>query len=1398
MKKIAVFWIICLFLSLFAGCSFSSSEENISGGGSKKSFHKVCGSSSLKMDSSRNAFPSYQAENLFYYFYVKNSDGNTEKESFGAENSFSFSLENGEWIIFCDVYYGSALDDENFKADGNIIFSGSNSISLDDTSGDETDFKITTKIYSSENAKGNANLKIFSSVSAVKSAKAEWTDSEGNSFSQVLGFSDSSKAESGEFYDVFNFGGNSMPAGAYKVRFSFYDGAVSGGNVSGTKVCVTVKTINIACSLTTDVWSDDGSFVSGGSGKFVFSENCIKISKAKALYVSGRATENGSGILPAEPMNSLDSAFDLLFNFSMDNVPVCILEGTTATFTRNVELSESVKNLTVTTYKADGTICSEKSVVVPEDERGAIKRADNLIQILDGGIEGAAINFVNVNIYGNDSADATSVNSFVDVASADVSATNCKVRDDFFLRSSDGKAGSISLCNADFSFSGNGASSSTQAVFIDGGISKVQIEECRFKGFEMALRLNSSAVEANVVNSSFFCNITAVGGYIFKSLMLSGVTLKESSKFGIDSNLTFTLAGTCTFDDTFYLSENDAYVNFDESYKDDDSGSSPNSVFVSIPSSNLVRGKKVLSGENIETNRTNFTVLEDGWQINNGGFLYESNAESSENRFYYVDPQTSCAAPEPGDYDKPYKTLQAAVDAVVLANKTENDKEYTIYVLNNIVGSDSEPGIKNNSLVSVDSGSDKLNLAVEPFGSYAGINAARNSSSSVKYRIFYIGGNVELVLSRLNLYGGYAEGNGGAIYLNGTAGAELTLENCTVGKSNPQIEDLQDGVQNQTYSPDETNCSNCADEGGGIYAEGRSGLTLNSTKVLNCFAKSSSGGGGGISVDSSYLSIDDGSEIYANGSAGANGAAVCAKESEIYFNDGIVRHHYEKETVMAAVPGIYLFDSTLDIYDGEIRDNYYPKANFGSGIFIGGSNSSVSMYGGSVSNNSSVAKNVQSCDIGYSVSVSAPVVSLSGGAYVETIYSPKTYIKILDELSAFSSSKTCKIYTTIAEGTEVLQAETKDIPLADYIDFFKLYGTDLKESVDFSLGVDSTGDKLVAKIVKGGGAPSSGTPISSVSSKADIKDGGKYSVSTESDLEKFASLSQDGCGFYNATIIIEKDIDLKCDSSDPFTPIGTGTGFAGIFDGNGHKISNLYVSATNQAGLFAFVNGGTVKNLTIEGTVIENGSTTAGSIGVGGIAGYTSGTVTIENCVSNVKITSGCENTGGIVGYVNSPSVIRNCINLGNIDSSKANSGGILGSGVSSAVVYNCANFGTVSGTTYVGGIVGKTENDVSLCYNVGAITASAGDSTAAAIANVSGTESTFYQYCYFKTGTASAAFNGSSGSNIIEFSDPKQQNLSLELSNRINDSKYKEFCHPWDKTYNFDGVEYPVCVEIK
>ena len=217
----------------------------------------------------------------------------------------------------------------------------------------------------------------------------------------------------------------------------------------------------------------------------------------------------------------------------------------------------------------------------------------------------------------------------------------------------------------------------------------------------------------------------------------------------------------------------------------------------------------------------------------------------------------------------------------------------------------------------------------------------------------------------------------------------------------------------------------------------------------------------------------------------------------------------------------------------------------------------------------------------------------------------------------------------------------------------------------------------------------------------------------------------------------------------------------------------------------------------MEGTVVGSSSNGSDPTGVGGIVGYSFSQIVIENCVSNVNVSSSCENTGEICGYVNDvDSVIRNCINIGNIESKSDKTGGISGN---PEIVYNCANFGTVSGKSNVAGIAGYTKKDVSLCYNAGAISASDGTSSAAAIANVAGTDAGFYRYCYFKEGTADAAFKGvSTGSGIIKFSDPKQQNLTLELSNRIGTSAYKDYCSPWDKVYTFDGVEYPVCVEIK
>lgn len=1381
MKRICVFSLAILFFLCFSGCGFSPFGDDGSEV-SVKGIHSVSGFTEVAEGKVRNAFPSYDDTKLFYHFYAKKSSGEAAAaESTGAKNSFSFLLENGDWLIYGDVYYGSALTSETFRT-GAKIFSGSSTLSLADSSGDIADFRIVTEIFSSENAKGSANLKICSSVPAVKCARAEWTGPSGITGSQILDFSDSSRKDGIEYYDFFNFGGSDVPAGAYTVKFSFYDGAVSpASGVTGKIVCATVKTVNILSSLATDSWSDDGIFVSDGSGKVVLSEKCIKISKAKKLYVSASASGNGLGIDRSAPLNSLDSAFDLIFNFSMSDVTVCILEGTSADFTRGISLSENVKNISVTTYLADGTI---SQTALAKDKRGTLRRPDNSAQIDDNGIAGSSVRFENINIESKLlSADSADISPLLSLGSAELNVLNCHITDDYFACV---KGKSSSICFENVEFQGSKKTGS-KAIHLSDAETSLKIQGCAIKNYAEGIWLEAEKTKAVVSGSELSGNDVAIKSSKFASLELSGITLKDNSDYGIKTCGTFTLSGTCTLDDSFYFDftgTSGICVNFEESYKN---SSTSNAVYISMDKTKLKPGLQVLSGKNISQNRQNFTIQETGWQIDEKGFLAQENPTS-----FYVDPVSGLDS-NSGTSAEPYKTLDAAVKKAKETNErlTGDNNELSIFINNNIVSAGSASALQNESLcsISTDAGAKKLRLTVEGSSSSAvEIDAVKAS------RIFYISGNVKIVLKNLSLCGGSVASKGGAIYLDGTDGAELTLENCIVGKTNAGIDGLKNGVQNKTYSPDGTTCSNKAAEGGGIYVANGGSLTLSASKILNCYADSSSGGGGGIYVSNkSFLEIKDGSEIYANGTAGFDGAAICAKNSSVYFN-GTVRHHFSN--ALAKVPGIYLSSTRFDMYGGEIRDNYCSDSNFGSGIFIGDGASSVTFYGGSVNNNSSVKENKSSCDVGCTTSVKSPVVHISGNAYIESIYSPKTYIKILSDLTGFSDAKKCAVYAGTTDGTEILEADSS-VNLSGCVDFFALYGTDLKSPKGLGLVLDSTRTKaVVGKVYK----ISSYENYSDVSAEATA--GQKtFSISTESELNKIAEWTSGyGNNFNGITLVLEKDIALSCDKNNHFKPIGINSPFAGTFDGNGHKISNLYVDRADKAGLFASVYGASIKNLTVEGTVV--GSSSNGTdTGVGGIVGYSTSQILIENCVSNVNVSSSCKNTGGICGYVNDvDSVIRNCVNIGdiesNIESDSDKTGGISGN---PGIVYNCANFGAVSGKSNVAGIAGNTEKDVSLCYNAGAISAPDGVASVAAIANVSGTDAGFYRYCYFKEGTADAAFKGTStDSGIIKFSDPKQQNLTLELSNRIGTSAYKDYCSPWNKTYTFDGVEYPVCVEIK
>lgn len=1285
MKRICVFSLTILFFLCFSGCGFSPFGDDGSEA-SVKGIHSVSGFTEVAEGNVRNAFPSYDASKLFYHFYAKKSSGEAvAAESTGAKNSFSFLLENGDWLIYGDVYYGSELTSETFRT-GAKIFSGSSTLSLADFSGDIADFRIVTEIVSSENAKGSANLKICSSVPAVKCAEAKWTGPGGITGRQILDFSDSSRKDVVGYYDFFNFGGSNVPAGAYTVKFSFYDGAVSSASgVTGKIVCATVKTVNILSSLATDSWSDDGIFVSGGSGKIVLSEDCIKISKATKLYVSASASGNGLGIDRSAPLNSLDSAFDLIFNFSMSDVTVCILEGTSADFTCGISLSENVKNISVTTYLADGTI---SPTALAKDRRGTLRRPDNSVKIDDKGIAGSSVRFENINIEGEPlAAGSADISPLLSLGSAELNVLNCHITDDYFACVK-GKSSSICFKNVEFQGS---KKTGSKAIHLSDAETSLKIQGCAIKNYAEGICLEAEKTNAVVSGSELSGNDVAIKASKFASLELSGITLKNNSGYGIKTCGTFTLSGSCTLDDSFYFDftgTSGICVIFDENYKN---SSTSNAVFISMDSTKFKQGLRVLSGENILQNRQNFNVLETGWQIDDNGCLAQNQEKPNS---FYVDP-VSGSDSNSGTLAEPYKTLDAAVKKAKESNKRlpGDNNELFIFINNNIVSDGPASALKNDSLcsISTDAGAKKLRLTVEGSSS-----SAVEINANMASRIFHISGNVKIVLKNLSLYGGSVASNGGAIYLDGTDKAELTLENCIVGKTNADIDGLERGVQNTTYSPDGTNCSNKAAEGGGIYVTKGGSLTLSASKILNCYADSTTdgGGGGGIYVADSFLTINDGSEIYANGAAGPNGAAICAKNSVVYFN-GTVRHHFSNDS--SHVPGIYLSNTTFDMYGGEIRDNYCSKSNLGSGVFIiGDTGSSVTFYGGSVNNNSSVKENITSCDVGYTIFVQKPVVHISGDAYIESIYSPKTYIRILTALTGFSDAKKCAVYAETTDGTEILKAGDSSVDLSGCMDFFALYGTDLKSPKGLGLVLDPTKTKaVVGKVYK----ISSYENYSDVSAEAAT--GQKiFSISTESELNKIAEwTSGSGNDFNDITLVLEKDIALSCNKDDittHFTPIGINSSFKGTFDGKGHKISNLYVERAGRAGLFASIFGASIKNLTVEGTVVGSSYDGPDLTGVGGIVGYSFSQIVIENCVSNVNVSSSCENTGGICGYVNDvDSVIRNCINIGNIESKSDETGGISGN---PGIVYNCANFGAVSGRSNVAGIAGNTEKDVSLC----------------------------------------------------------------------------------------------------
>ncbi|MBD9334714.1 MAG: hypothetical protein EGR70_04250 [[Ruminococcus] faecis] len=217
--------------------------------------------------------------------------------------------------------------------------------------------------------------------------------------------------------------------------------------------------------------------------------------------------------------------------------------------------------------------------------------------------------------------------------------------------------------------------------------------------------------------------------------------------------------------------------------------------------------------------------------------------------------------------------------------------------------------------------------------------------------------------------------------------------------------------------------------------------------------------------------------------------------------------------------------------------------------------------------------------------------------------------------------------------------------------------------------------------------------------------------------------------------VLVSDISLKnpSDEKHEWKSIGE---FTGIFDGQNHTISDFVMTKVNaeSIGFFQFLRNdpnetekATLKNFTLNGTIVTTASFERSASAAGGVVGTASGGV-IRRVNSNVNIAKGViYYIGGIAGLISEATSIEESTYSGKIvlDFDSYGVGGIAGAVYDDAKIKDCANYGSIinykhdegyyGNTGCRGGITGYVSTGgkdfiLSDCYNYSRVLIKAGD----------------------------------------------------------------------------------------
>ena len=235
-----------------------------------------------------------------------------------------------------------------------------------------------------------------------------------------------------------------------------------------------------------------------------------------------------------------------------------------------------------------------------------------------------------------------------------------------------------------------------------------------------------------------------------------------------------------------------------------------------------------------------------------------------------------------------------------------------------------------------------------------------------------------------------------------------------------------------------------------------------------------------------------------------------------------------------------------------------------------------------------------------------------------------------------------------------------------------------------------------------------------------------YLIAAPEDIAQLASFCNGNTPekYNSAHYKVICDIDMQ-DAAPACIGNASDKPFKGVFDGNGHTVRNLapVASATGSAGLFGYLDGATVKDLTVDGYTNSGKSNGQGVIAgtaknatitgchvnarvhfskcaTGGIVGQMTGGK-VENCsvegfiqnedYDTFQGVTVCSVQGGIAGYLEGGE-IRGCTFKGDITCNGEQLGGIVGE-IKNGTVEDCSVLtgSTVTGDNYyVGGIAGE------------------------------------------------------------------------------------------------------------